>query len=191
MLDWVFAAFNLSTAIYWLPLIGLFVTAGLYVFGIEIDALGYMDDTDAGWKRLLFPRPDLRGLSVALFISAWSAAGLTLNSAAGQGSALPVYLLIFAVSLILGCAASYGGTILIDLIFPSEAKRPTRAELIGETATILDPPVTGDLGRARVQLPGGSITIFCKNIGDGDFPDTGSVVMIAAYDEETNTFDVF
>lgn len=186
MLDWS------STAVYWIPLICLFVTAGLYVFGIEIDALGYMDNRDAGWKQLLFPRPDLRGLTAALFIAVWSATGLSLNMAAGQEAALPAHLLIAAAALVSSWAVSYSGTLLIDLIFPSEEKRPRRADLIGESATIIDAPASGDLGRARARLSsGGSITIFCKNIGDGEFPPKGSVVMIAAYDEETNTFDVF
>ena len=184
--------FDLSAAIYWIPLFCLFVIAGLYVFGIEIDALGYMDNRDAGWKRLLFPRPDLRGLTAALFIAVWSATGLSLNIAAGSGAAWPTHLLIAAAALAASWVFSYSGTLLIDLIFPSEAKRPRRADLVGESATILDPPVLGEVGRARVHLPsGGSITVYCKNIGDGDFPPKDSVVMIAAYDEETSTFDVF
>ena len=184
--------FGLSTFVYWLPLIALFVTAGLYLFGVDIDALGAVDDLDSRWKRRVFPRPDLRGITAGLFIACWSATGLSLNAAAGKEAAWYVHLIILAAALTVSYGVSYGGTLLFDLLFPSGEDAPSRSELVGQPATILDAPVSGDLGRALLQLPsGGSITIFCKNIGEGDFPPEGSIVMIAAYDEETNTFDVF
>ena len=186
------ALFNLSTALYWVPMLALLLAAALHLLGVDIDALGAFDDMRKGWKRLFFPKPDLRGITAALMIVGWSATGAAFHHLVGESAGWTAHIAIAGAALAAGWGLGAGGTLLIDLAFPAESRPVRKADLIGTSAVIISSPVKGELGRARIQLPqGGSITVFCKNIGGGIFPQEGERVTIAAYDEETNTFDIF
>lgn len=170
--------------------------------GFEMDFAGVLDafygderrressKAYAAW-RFLFPTQGLVALRVGLFVFGWATTGLTLNHVIGVRSTTPAQMLIFAGACVAGFWTTVLGTRLFHFLLPSERDTPRMEDLVGYSAVVISDTIDAEHGRARVvDARGNTITVFCRLVGDGATPQTGSQVRLVSYDSTQRTFDV-
>ncbi|MDA1190202.1 MAG: DUF1449 family protein [Candidatus Poribacteria bacterium] len=179
--------------VYLVPMLGLGVFTVLSRVGVEVDVLGGVDD--GSWQskamRALFPSPDLRGVTAALFALVWASTGLGLNRLF-ETPPFPFYHVVtFLVACVLGMSFGIVGTLIVSRVLPTDQTPLGMDEFVGMSATVLSPQINPAGGRARIRDHAGNmVTVRCRHIGGGIAPEQGTEVVLAGYDPKTRIFDV-
>lgn len=176
--------------------------AGMWVIlrrvGFEVDVAGVFDalfgDEKGGKRtpfgrlwRFLFPTQGMSVVGIGFFVFGWASTGLTLNHAIREGSSA----LIFTGAVATGFWTAVLGTRLFHWLLPTERGATRMEDLVGLPAIVISDTVDAEHGRARVvDATGNTITVFCRLVGVEKPPQTGSRVILVAYDPKERLFDV-
>jgi len=193
---------NGTNLVYILPIALVGVMVILRRVGFEVDFAGALDAlfgderkretrrAHAVW-RFFFPAEGLAVLRAGLFAFGWATTGLTLNHVTGTESPWSVRGLIFVVACVVGFWLSVLGARLFHFLLPTENDTTQMEDLVGRSATVISDQVDAHHGRVRViDAQGNAITVFCRLVGEGPAPQTGSHVTLVAYHPADRTFDV-